>query len=91
MCVEERLTYIKAMIVVLVDLNDFLSIFQKVQHALRTSENNFKLPYRINLKGKFSSGREGALHHNSITISNKNNYQKWCFAFIFESFLCLFE
>ena len=28
------------------------------------------------LKGKFSSGREGALASNSITILNKNNYQK---------------
>ena len=32
--------------------------------------------------------REGALVIKiQITISNKNNYQKWCFAFIFESFL----
>ena len=45
--------------------------------------------HTLYLKGKFSSGREGA--QNSITISNKNNYQKLCFAFIFESFLCLFE
>ena len=45
----------------------------------------YKRPYAL-LKRKFSSGREGAL-----TSTNKSNYQKWCFAFIFESFLCLFE
>ena len=43
------------------------------------------------LKGKFSSGREGALASKFNNVLNKNNYQKWCFAFIFESFLCLFE
>ena len=43
------------------------------------------------LKGKFSSGREGALASKFNYDLNKNNYQKWCFAFIFESFLCLFE
>ena len=43
------------------------------------------------LKGKLSSGREGALASKFNYDSNKNNYQKLCFSFIFESFLCLFE
>ena len=43
------------------------------------------------LKGKFSNGREGALASKFNYNFEQNHYQKWCFVFILESFLPLFE